>query len=46
MKGAFVDHFPRGVGDLDGDVPALMRWARAADIGERYTYETGKLFLG
>lgn len=46
MKGAFVDHFPRGVGDLDGDVPALMRWARASDIGERYTYETGKLFLG
>lgn len=45
-KGQFVDHFPRGVGDEGGDVPALMRWARASDIADKYTYRGGLIFLG
>lgn len=45
-KGEFVEHFPRGVGDEGGDVPALMRWARASDIPDKYTYRSGHIFLG
>lgn len=46
VKGAFIDHFPRGIGDPGGDVPALMRWARASDISPKYTWQTGMLLLG
>lgn len=46
MKGQFVEHFPRGTGDPDGDIPALMRWARAGDIPDKYTYRDGMIFLG
>lgn len=46
LKGQFVDHFPRGVGDEGGDVPALMRWARASDIPDKYSYRDGMIFLG
>jgi type IV secretion system protein VirD4 len=43
----FVDTYPRGVGEMAGDVQALRGWARASQIDRgRFGYREGMVFLG
>lgn len=43
----FVDTYPRGVGELAGDITALRSWARASQIDQRqFGYRDGMVFLG
>ena len=43
----YADSYPRGIGHLAGDVPALRAWARASDIDKSaFTYRDGMIFLG
>lgn len=43
----YADAYPRGIGHLAGDVPALRAWARASDIDKSaFAYRDGMIFLG
>ena len=43
----YVDHYPRGIGHLAGDLTALRAWARASDIDKSaFAYRDGMIFLG
>ena len=43
----FVDTYPRGVGELAGDITALRGWARASHIDQgAFGYRDGMIFLG
>jgi type IV secretory pathway TraG/TraD family ATPase VirD4 len=43
----FVDTYPRGVGELAGDITALRGWARASHIDKgAFGYRDGMVFLG
>ena len=43
----FVDTYPRGVGELAGDVQSLRGWARASHINQgQFGYRDGMVFLG
>ena len=43
----YADSYPRGIGNLTGDLTALRAWARASDIDKgTFTYRDGMIFLG
>ncbi len=43
----FVDTYPRGVGELAGDITALRGWARASHIDQgQFGYREGMILLG
>ena len=43
----YADAYPRGIGHLAGDIPALRAWARASDIDKSaFAYREGMIFLG
>lgn len=43
----FADFYPRGVGNLAGDLTALRAWAPASHIDKgAFTYRDGMIFLG
>ena len=43
----FVDTYPRGVGELAGDIVALRGWARSSHIDkQQFGYRDGMILLG
>lgn len=43
----FVDTYPRGIGELAGDITALRGWARASHIDQgQFGYREGMILLG